>query len=798
MIVPLALLLLGDHCPPLGATEYPNAFIVLPQQHRQRLPLGSSYSYSSPSSSSLLFSSRRGNISGGYSRSIRDAFNGDDDDDDYENVAFSNPPKQLFAETPLNALSSMRGDARYFDDTAIDDDDDLDYDDYDDEFIDNRRNAESVRFDTETVSLPAIPKPGNFWMNPLSDVDGGAEELRRSQRRSTEGSSSSQSPRQQPQPQPRSSGRRDRRMTQASSTFGIGNTRQPSPSPFLELYERLFWYGLDDTDDNERSDYGDDNNDGDRSSTMFGGTKGKFNGLSFLYDSEGSVPFNEQRPKRSTQSQRTPRTLNDNNGQDRYYRYQNDDDPYNNQDTSAFNRPVTPPYDPPIVPPSSKRSSRRTSGSDRQRHDGNGLDRNDWVVRAVDSWFPLSNEDSIENAADTRYNDDGYDYDNDNDEIDASATRDLGRKQRRNDRSSNIIQPITNALETFLGLDRDVLQKEADAYQKKMGLGTSSTGRYTTRSTDLYVDSIRPKSRQRPFLNDASRNVKEPENELQRGDIDSSRTTLLRDKTATDVIQQPVAHAEIDDIVEASISVEDSSTVLKRDQNQPTSTGSGNNGRDIQIDKVSDDSNYQSTVTPLSFDERISAIERVPPIGVTAWGINGVIEDCDARTKAFQDAIIDVQLVQEQIDNYQQQISSLQDNVSLLHMDIKLSKHRVEKIKREQQQQHMRQRNGEYDSPILLKRLIEQIRDMENHLNALYYDIRYKRLQKGKMMKKYHTLMQRRHWAIFHTMKHVTTDETILSEPINEALYELEMNEPAARRYSMKRDEKAPDTGSGR
>ena len=70
------------------------------------------------------------------------------------------------------------------------------------------------------------------------------------------------------------------------------------------------------------------------------------------------------------------------------FQLQNDDEPYNNQVTSAFNRPVTPPYDPPIVPPSSKRSSRRTSRSERQRHDGNGLERNDWVVRscAVDSW----------------------------------------------------------------------------------------------------------------------------------------------------------------------------------------------------------------------------------------------------------------------------------------------------------------------------------------------------------------------------------------------------------------------------
>ena len=64
--------------------------------------------------------------------------------------------------------------------------------------------------------------------------------------------------------------------------------------------------------------------------------------------------------------------------------------------------------------------------------------------------------------------------------------------------------------------------------------------------------------RQRPFLNDASYNFEEPENELQSGDIDSSRTTLLRDKTAKMSFNNR-QFAEIDDIVKALISMDDSS-----------------------------------------------------------------------------------------------------------------------------------------------------------------------------------------------------------------------------------------------
>jgi hypothetical protein len=177
-------------------------------------------------------------------------------------------------------------------------------------------------------------------------------------------------------------------------------------------------------------------------------------------------------------------------------------------------------------------------------------------------------------------------------------------------------------------------------------------------------------------------------------------------------------------------------------------------------------------------------MERVPPIGVTAWGVNGVIFGCDARTKAFQDAIIDVQLVQEQITKCQKQISIIQDEMSLLHMDVKLNKHRVQKVK----QQTAQHRNLESDIAIQ-ERLIKQIRYMESQLNKKSHMVRYKMLQKENLVKEYQLLIKRRHWAIFQTMKHITTDKSILSEPINEALYELEMNEAAVRTYSMKQRE---------
>ena len=79
------------------------------------------------------------------------------------------------------------------------------------------------------------------------------------------------------------------------------------------------------------------------------------------------------------------------------------------------------------------------------------------------------------------------------------------------------------------------------------------------------------------------KNVEEPEINYKVATLIAVVPLYCETNTAKNVIQQSVVHVEIDDIVEASISVEDSSTVLKRDQNQPTSTGSGNKqGRDIQ------------------------------------------------------------------------------------------------------------------------------------------------------------------------------------------------------------------------
>ena len=84
-------------------------------------------------------------------------------------------------------------------------------------------------------------------------------------------------------------------------TFRSGNP--PAPMIMKDLYDRLFWYGFDPDETTTAAD-----------KTMFGGTKGKFNGLGLLQD------INEG-PRRSERRRAGRRRRLDDN-----YYYEGDDD----------------------------------------------------------------------------------------------------------------------------------------------------------------------------------------------------------------------------------------------------------------------------------------------------------------------------------------------------------------------------------------------------------------------------------------------------------------------------------------
>lgn len=237
------------------------------------------------------------------------------------------------------------------------------------------------------------------------------------------------------------------------STFRTGGPQVPKPAK--DFYNRLFWYGFDPDDTEEVGD-----------KTVFGGTKGKFNGLSYLSASESG-----------SNSRLLPQSKRD---YDDYYddEYDDDDDEYDDDDVSAeddayyttssrsMSRSMKPPNDSPLprserIDPVDRRAARRQRRRSGQYYDDDDFDDdsgNDWVSKRVSSWFSNEEED-----ADGDYSD---------------------RGRRRQKRQTSSSWSPTNILDTFFGVDRDEMEYKRNIYNENMGIGPSRKRRKSSRSRE--------------------------------------------------------------------------------------------------------------------------------------------------------------------------------------------------------------------------------------------------------------------------------------------------------------------------
>jgi hypothetical protein len=577
----------------------------------------------------------------------------------------------------------------------------------------------------------ASTAPGNFWINSSPDR---TEEERRRRRRSTA----------QPPPLRKSSVR-------------SGADPKPPP-PLLDFYNRLFWYGLDPSDDVS----GEYENEADSEKrTMFGGTKGKFNGLSFLSDAVGVVPPEKQRPYRRSR-RRDDLFSEDSEDNDAVVDLEEDRIPYAKDATQRRRVPVTPPYDPPRVPvmngepaneasPRWKQTTRQPSPEGLYNANGeslydswddstespydyedrrpapddarsrNGRERSsrrgrsrggDWVTTTVSSWFDSPEEDFTRGSV-----------------VDSSRLPSTSPRRRsrtkdvpENDRNGSfqyppVLQTFTGALETFMGADREEQQQQAAEYDARMGFSNRRTRNRARTAPPEPPELVfeRQRSSRRP-------NVSQP-----------WRTTVLEPKNTP----------------EETLNV---------------------------LDEVDGWGQTASKMKPLTWEERALAIERVPPAGMTAWGPEGAIHNMDARTKALQDAIVDVNLIQNKIKKYEQSILDLQDEMSILKIDIELERRKLHN-------QHLDQaaRNERRSRSTSNQRLLERIRSMELEFENMSRKLRYLQLRKSRAEQESLDL-NRRHWALFHCMKQILAQDT-LSKQMEDILQEFNAAEPAARLY---------------
>jgi hypothetical protein len=627
----------------------------------------------------------------------------------------------------------------------------------------DRKDNDHYEIEDDAEDAPST-EPGNFWINPvpspLTTTPERPDELRRRRRATT------LSP----------------PIRKSSIRSGAG---PKPPPPLMDFYNRLFWYGLDPSDDVS----GEYENEADSEKrTMFGGTKGKFNGLSFLSDAVGVVPPEQQRPyRRRRNGRRSEGEEVFDTENDKGFDPEDDSTGYPKDATQRRRVPVTPPYDPPQVPTmnvaSVEEHGPRRKPTGRQRHgdiyseDGDAsivnsgddsmegsyydsdsrntpddararsgrdsasrrgrssIRRGDWVTTTVSSWF----------------DDDPEEEDDGNRPNMVQSRRPTSSSPRRRSRAKDTeendsdgsfqyppaLQTFTGALETFLGMDREMQQRQAAEYDERMGFRNKRSRKTRPNTAPTPSESVFERRR----ASDGSNEYR------------TRRTTVAEPNITPENVRNVLDAQAIPD-------------------------------KPAVKDEAGEWAQTASQMKPLTWEERALAIERVPPAGMAAWGPEGEIPNMDARSKALQDAIVDIKLVQDKIKEYERSILDLQDEMSILKIDIELER-------REFHNQHPersghRERRSRSTSN---QRLLERIRSMELEFENRGRKLRYLQQRKGRAEQELADL-NRRHWALFHCMKQIVANDS-LSKQMEDIMDEFNEAEPAAARLYVKTRERA-------
>lgn len=562
------------------------------------------------------------------------------------------------------------------------------------------------------------PIAGNFWSNPPQRLDTTEVLTPGSSRRHRSPSLPDREgilPRESTAvPHARETRQQGRKRSSRSPRTTFRSGTPPPPAGLSDFYKRLFWYGLDDTSSDE--DANDNNNRGRRRGlpdesvanadrTMFGGTKGKFNGLAYLQDGVGVVP--KERPRR-----RPRRIVPIDQEYDDYYdddeEYNDDDIPYDeleDKDTATSSpadsfryTSVKPPFDAPrpmrkqvslsdtrgVYPPPPPRSARRN------RNQG------DWVDAKVSSWF---------------VNDDDNQYSVGDDDIYDERS---SRRQRGSRKSSS---PWWQAIDAFLGIDRNELDEQAEQYNRQMGLNpevvSSSSRSSRSRPRSPRSSAARPPRRKRdgqayPYENDDG--------------------------------MPPVVEYEV-------ISTEDGV--------DPDSKGD-DAVADIE-DSLDEIDQENATKKPdMSWEERALSIERVPPVDIPAWGPKGDLY-MNARTKAIFDALEDLNDAREKVRAREKRVELAREKVSILRVDTELERKRL--------------RESQEETKTLQKMIRKLDREVQDASRALRYEVSRLQLAKDELQD-----LEARHWAVLSFY-----DADLAQRNVEEAFRELEENEPAVR-----------------
>ncbi|GKY92062.1 hypothetical protein MPSEU_000177700 [Mayamaea pseudoterrestris] len=494
---------------------------------------------------------------------------------DGNNLLRRNLQKPITGAAPL---IKRRNEDRYFDEYKYEqeeDDDENDYNDDDDDYDDD----DDVDDEAKTT--------GNFWSNPNAASMDRFRQRQQLPRRdaSTRPRMSSRGRRGDPSSQQQQQQQQQRRR----STFRSGTP--PPPAPFRDFYNKLFWYGVNDDSDDINDD---DRNPADP--TMFGGTKGKFNGLAYLKVAASDEPDYDTAARR--QRRRRPATNREDASTVRVLR-----GPPGESRTE-----VTPPDDPPNPWPSTQQRRRRNAP--------------DWPAETVSSWFDEGDDNDL-------YDDDDYQDDQDDERY--------NKQQQQSDSRKRSSSPLWKAIDSFLGLDRQEMQRQATWYNDQMGIDKN---RQRQRPKQPIKQQQQQQRRPRPGYLYA----------MGEDDLEDETFNGGEDEVVVDVDPKPVVDGSNKD---------------------------GPNVAAVNDDDDNKDSMAAAQKKDLSWQERAAAVERVPPAGIPAWGPSGEL-DIDARTKSILDALEDVVNAKLRVSEQEKLVELAKEQVSVLRVEAQLTQRRLE------------------------------------------------------------------------------------------------------------------------
>jgi hypothetical protein len=426
------------------------------------------------------------------------------------------------------------------------------------------------------------------------------------------------------------------------------------------LYDRFFWYGFDP----ELEDTTPDGFD----KTAFGGMKGKFDGLSYLDETDGVASMPSKRRPRRTREMKF--------GNDYDYFDENFESGELDEDriSLSFDEGIkldTPRSEKPV----DKIVYEEVDDEPRIRSRRKSSRRKDWVAEEVSGWFD-ANELEMERGRDTR----------------------VERRQK----PSTFAEGISGILDGIFKVDRDKMNYDAQAYDRQIGRGKPENNRRSR------PDKRRPR--------------------------DGSDYSFKYDREQ-DRVRRPFD---------------------KYDSDENNFSNVENNADNVVVDVDAEVEEVRPKPPPRkerTWEERALAYERVPPLGVPAWGPSGDL-GIDARTKATLDALQQIRDAKNKVEMKEARVREAKEEV-VIKADAELVKKRASR-----------------EDPRRIRALLLQI---ELQLEDAARFLRRARSEEERAREDL-AEMEDRHWALLSRY-----DASKASQEVIDTLKEFDAQQPAAR-----------------